>query len=290
MHALITGGEGYIGTHLAYNLLKAGHKVTTLDSKFNPSDAVIEGMAQYNSKLRRFEASINNIDRLQAAMQGVDIIYHLAARTDDSTNYRHIIRMTNTNVVGMSNVIAMARKSGIDRIVYASTAAVYGNLVGAQEMDKPNPINAYGASKLAAEHLLTSAFHTGLNVVILRLYNVWGGPGSRSVVRRFNEGYITIHDDGMQTRDFVYIGDVIEALINASLWDSNVYNIGSGEETTINGLFHILNPGIKPVYKASDTVGIYRSVADISFTHKTVGWLPTVLMSNLTVEQLRLLA
>lgn len=284
MHALITGGQGYIGYHLANALLSRGHTVTTLDSGFN---STIAASFQSGGRLVRHQATVVNPDAVGRAMQGVDIVYHLAARFDWDKSPRHPLRLVEANVLGTATVLAMAHKMGIDRVIFTSSADVYGNIVGARPTDPCVPVNMLGATKLAAEALCRGYYQQGLEVVILRLYNVWGKVGSHSVIDEFMHGCETINGDGMQTRDFVYIDDVIKALLLSADWDSNVYNIATGEETTINGIWALMHPNTwQPTYNLDYNPGyqeLQRSCGDITGTP----WKPEVFLSNLDGDGIR---
>lgn len=279
MHILITGGQGYIGTHLAKALLSAGHTVTTLDNGFNSKHI---DCGNHNGRLIRHQASVANPDAVGRALQGIDLVYHLAARHDWDASPRHPLRLVETNVQGTATVLTMARKVGIDRVIIASDAAVYGNIVGATPTDPCVPVSMYGASKLAAEAVCRGFHQAGLDIVLLRFYNVYG-KGSESVVDKFCNGASVIYDDGDQTRDFVYIDDAVKALINAINFDPNIYNVATGEEVTINGLWQMLRPGETPTYKPAPQAEIYRSCGDISMTP----WQPEILLSAQSGEHIR---
>lgn len=286
MHILITGGEGYIGSYLTKYFLETGQYVTVLDSGFN-SKRLFQ-FSGYSRQLRRFRANISNIDAVSRAIDGIDVIYHLASRMDLNNSFRHPVRLVDVNVRGTVNLLSAAHKVGIDRIIYTSSANVYGNVVGANESDTPNPIDMYGASVAAAESILRAYYHKGMDVVILRLYNVWGGRGSESVVNKFVNGCNTVYGDGSQTRDFVHISDVIKSLVKSIKWDSSIYNIGSGEEITISGIWSKLNGENQPSYVETRMLGhpeIIRSCADISYTSAL--WQAEILISELDGNQIR---
>lgn len=279
MHALVTGGQGYIGNHLTKYLLDHGHKVTTLDSGFDRKPFNLEG---YKGSLRRVETTILNPDGVCRAMDGVDVVFHLAARMDWNPSFRHPARMIQCNVDGACIVFSMAQRMGIERVVFTSSAAVYGNLINATEDSPCMPVNLYGCSKLAAEAVCREFFNQGLEVIILRLYNVWGRCNSKSVVSKFSQGNIKIMGDGSQTRDFVFIDDVIQAFIHSTQWDSGIYNIGTGDEIEINGLFKMMSD-CTPFYEnyPRGYQEPYRSCSDQSFTKKNTGWEPKIRLGNL---------
>jgi UDP-glucose 4-epimerase len=283
MQILVTGADGYIGSYLTKLLLDKGHYVTTLDSGFAakcPFD-----FTGYTRQLRRFRASISNVDAVHRAMDGVEVVYHLAARMDYNSSFRHPIRLVDTNVRGTVNLLSVANKAGVDRIVYTSSAAVYGNIVGACETDTPNPIEMYGATKAAAEAIIRAFYHKGMETIILRLYNVWGGLGSNSVIDKFVRGHNIVIGDGSQTRDFVHIKDTVKALYASMNWDSSIYNIGTGEEITIKGIWAKLNKLKEPDYQEPERLEIIRSCADVTYISNY--WKPEVFVSELTGDEIR---
>lgn len=265
MHIFITGGQGYIGSYLTKALLDAGHIVTTLDSAYN-SIRVLD-FSGYGSRLVRHQASVTNIDAVGRAMAGANVVIHLAARSMyDDTPRRDIIRLYETNVIGTTVVLSTARKIGVDKVIFASSAAVYGNIVGARPTDPCVPVNIYGSSKLAAEATCRGFYQLGLDVIMLRMANVWGRRGSCSIVNKFAAGWNTVHGDGSQTRDFIFIDDVVNGLLASLRWDANIYNLATGVETSISGLFNIINPGKTMDFVEPEQPEIYRSCLDVNET------------------------
>lgn len=258
MKALVTGGCGFIGSYLVKRLLKEGHSVSIIDTFFSghPSN-----LGDCLSKCGVMQASITNWDAVRRAMQGCHVIYHLAARMDWTDNLRHPDVLNKTNAWGTSVVLTQARAMGIQQVIFTSSAAVYGNFVPGVEGGPCLPISMYGASKLAAENICQGFNALGLEVVILRLFNVYG-LGGRGVINSFLNGGNIIYGDGLQTRDFVHIYDVIDAMIAAQRWEPGVYNIGTGNETTIMGLWRMLHGEDEPEIKPERPGDIFRSFAD----------------------------
>ena len=171
MHILITGCQGYIGSHLTKSFLDAGHTVTTLDNCFNAKSSIFD-FTTYNGRLIRHQASVANPDAVGRALQGVDVIYHLAARTDWENAPRHPLRLFETNVQGTATVLTMARKAGVDKVIFTSDAAVYGNIIGARPTDpwsesraarnaRTPPAGGGGATPAPLRSGQKNLFHTG---------------------------------------------------------------------------------------------------------------------------------
>lgn len=278
MNVLVTGSQGYIGHHLIKKLLERKYKVTGVDNQTR--------FLFHMSGVRRFQLSITNPE-LSRALNGVEAIIHLADRSDWTPNPRHPVHLTQHNVLGTANLLSLANSFGIDRVIYTSSADVYGNLVDATETDPCVPVTFYGASKLAAEAVCRGFYQRGMDVSILRLFNVWGKIGSRSAVNQFTYGNHAVYGDGTQTRDFIYIDDVVEAIVLAlEFWDPGVYNVGTGEETTISGLwglFHDEEPEYRPLYeyRQAGTDQVQRISSNQEYTHRVTGWKPSIYLSNL---------
>jgi UDP-glucose 4-epimerase len=281
MRALVTGGYGYIGGHLVEALLKRDWEVSIIDTMYNARDWSWNGAGRISA----YNDTVCNLDALNRALRGVTVVYHLAARMDRSQSVRHPIRMFHTNVTGTVTLLAAAHEAGIDNVVHVSSAAVYGNVIGAEEFGPMQPVNLYGCSKLAAEKAALHFQNIGLNVKILRPFNVWGSKYSGSVVNAFVNGCTRLHGDGNQTRDFVHVKDVVNALLSAHSWEPSAYNIGTGVETTIGGLYDKLGRGQPTVLSAGDEV--YRSCASTELTEQRTGWKPKTLLHELSFKEIR---
>lgn len=288
---LITGGSGYIGGHLALKLLEDDWSVVSLDTLVNSRDwRTVPETKKYN-KRAFFKASVTNTDALMRSMQGVSLVYHLAARTDLQADPKHIMRMTKTNVLGTAAVLFAAMQTGVDNVVIASDYQIYGNVVGAEETYGPtNPVNMLGFTKLAAEQIAQSCIVLGMNVKILRLFSVWGGRFGSSDVDKFCRKEGELEGSGDNSLDFIHISDVVEALLSARLWDAGVFNIGTGDETTLGGLWDLINPDVKPRKKAvtsSAVQQVFRCCADMSFTYTATDWRPKVRLAELSINQIK---
>lgn len=284
MRALVTGGYGYIGGHLVHSLLRDGWDVTILDTMHTakPWD-----FSQYTDKLSTISASVSNPDAVARAMHKVNVVYHLAARADWNNSPKHPMRILHTNIMGTATVLTQAMIAGADNVIVASSAAVYGNVVEAEELGPTDPVNVYGCSKLAAEAVCRAYCNLGMNIKVLRFFNVWGGKYSSSIISRMLSGGKVIYGDGTQTRDFVHVDDVVAALRAAYDWEPMLYNIGTGEEITINALWKLLRDD-EPEYdeRGPGYEEIEHSCADVAGTFGRVQWRPKHLLSELKREDI----
>ncbi len=247
---LVTGGAGFIGSHLVPLLLRKGYSVTVLD---NLSSGKIENLnkARDNSHFTLIRGDIRDENDLHYAFRDVDVIVHLAALIDISTSVANPTQTNDVNVTGTLRVLQESTKTKMRRLIFASSTAIYGDAktLPVREDTVPNPISPYAASKAAAENYLTS-FHEcyGLETVALRFFNVYGPQNGNNpysgVITKFlwraaNNEALTVDGDGEQTRDFVYVDDVANALMLA-LEAENVagekFNICTGTPTSINQL------------------------------------------------------
>ena len=256
---LVTGGCGFIGSHLCRRILKEGYKPVIFDTMLTGS---ADNLGDAVSQCSFVRGRVTNRDALARAMSGVSVVYHLAARNDISDRPYHNAAIFTTNVMGTVWVLTQARNLGVHKVVIASAADVYGNVVPGQVGGLLRPDSVFGASKRAAEIVCDSFAQVGMEIVVLRLYDVYG-PGSHSIVDRFKAGSRVIYGDGSQTRDFIHVDDVVAALWRARRWDSGIYNVGTGIETTVLGLYNLIHtdePDFQPVPEGD----LYRSCSDKS--------------------------
>jgi UDP-glucose 4-epimerase len=236
---LVTGGAGFIGANLVRLLLQHGHEVTVLD---NLSTGRREYLADLPLEL--VVGDILDADLVNQVVAGHDGVVHLAAQTGVPGSLENPRRDCEVNVLGTLNLLEASRHAGVKRFVFASSNAPLGRQAPPATEDKaPLPLSPYGASKLAGEGYCL-AYHGswGLGTVVLRFANVYGPYSAHkgSVVAKFfkdiaREGRITIHGDGQQTRDFVYVGDLCRAILLALESDvgGEVFQIATGVETSI---------------------------------------------------------
>ena len=281
MRFLVTGGAGFIGSHIVEHLLKDGYQARVLDN-FTTGKRENLAFAAGHRNLEIIEGDIRNADTVAAAMtgaDGVDGVFHEAALVSVPKSVEDPGLSFDINARGTFNVFEAARKAGVRRVVYASSAAVYGNneQLPLSESYTPIPLSPYGLDKLYTEHL--GALYQSLyeqQMVALRYFNVFGprqdpkSPYSGVIsifVDRLRAGTVpTIHGDGGQTRDFVYVGDIVQANLRAMLAESNagfqVFNVGCGRQTTLNQLFdqlkELTRSNITPVHGESRVGDIRR--------------------------------
>lgn len=249
MKALVTGGAGFIGSNVTKLLLEEGYDVRIID---NLSSGYIENI-NVNRKIGNIDfinGDINNPSDANEATKGVDVVFHLAASVGRQRSLDNPQLDSQTNLIGTVNVLEGMRKNGVHRIVYSSSAAMFGELI-TSTIDENHPQNAdspYGVSKLAAEKMILA--YSGIydiTGVCLRYFNIYGvnqrydlyGNVIPIFAKRIYSGEpIVIYGDGSQTRDFVNVEDVARAnlLASASLRGTDVYNLGSGESVTIKYL------------------------------------------------------
>jgi UDP-glucose 4-epimerase len=280
MHYIVTGGAGFIGSHLAEEL--AGrHEVTILD---NLSTGKRENVSSFveQENVSFVEGSVTDRALLEELFDGADGIFHQAAQIYVQQSIEDPARTHEVNVTGTLNVLLAARACNIRKVVCASSAAIYGDhpaLPKSEEM-MPDPLTPYAASKLAGENYgkVFSGLYS-LQTVFLRYFNVFGprqDPESQyaAVIPKFITRLLAgnspvIYGDGLQSRDFIFVGDVVRANIMAMDSDAvGVYNIARGERISLNELVSLMSSyfgkQIDPVYADSLPGDVRHSVADIS--------------------------
>jgi UDP-glucose 4-epimerase len=282
-HILVTGGAGFIGSHLTETLVRRGLKVRVLD---NLKTGQLSFLDNVINKVDFCQEDIRNPHGLQKAMDGIGVVYHLAALASIPESIKDPDSYLEVNGQGTLNVLKAAQKAAVRRVILASTSAVYGDSSEPSEVTQaPKADNPYAASKLLAENLALFYQSQGLETIALRLFNVYGprqspiGPEASVVpifVRAAREGSKpVIYGDGEQSRDFVEVRDVVEAFILAgqrSYPTSGIYNVGTGQSISINQLYGLLKelaPHLKrPIYKAVRPGDVQKSVSQMERTKK----------------------
>ena len=251
MKVLVTGGAGFIGKHLVSFLLKKDYTVTIFDNFSNSTKESISHFIQMGVNV--IEGDIINSLDIQDASKNHDIVIHLAAKISVSESIDNPSEVFQVNVDGTKNVFASCEKNHVKKLIAASSAAVYGEGnqdVNLTEETKMNPISPYGESKVMMEEIIRqwkSSYN--FNYVILRFFNIYGigqsseyaGVITKCLEKIKQKKPIEIFGDGLQTRDFVAIEDVVNAFYDAlKSNNSGIYNIGSGKAVTINELVNMI--------------------------------------------------
>ena len=295
MRVLVTGGAGFIGGHLVEKLVERDWDVIVFDSFERASLETLKTLPS-EAELRRID--IRDLKSMKRYVDDVDVIFHLAALTDVVESEFNKDEYWNVNVMGTENVLKIAKDVSA-KLVFTSSAAVYGELSDVAREDlKPNPISFYGATKLEGEKLCMR-YHEeyGTDIVVLRLFNVFGERAKGGVVKIFleraREGKpLIIYGDGEAVRDFIYVGDVVDALIKAALSEKasgRILNIGSGKPTKVRELAEVVakETGVKIIYESERRGEIKFSLADISLAKKLLNWSPKIYLIDWIRSSLR---
>ena len=296
MKFFITGGAGFIGRHLVAKLLHDKHEITIFDNFSSSSKNDITHLLEDGVSL--VTGDVLDYDLLLKSMSSYDFVIHLAAQTSVSQSVANPKTTADIIVDGTVNVLKSCVKTNVKNIIFSSSAAVYGNSINTllAENAQLSPLSSYGASKLVAEYnLLAFSKLFGLNCISLRLFNVYGnGQSSEAgVIRKFLKNIskdepIEIFGDGVQSRDFVHVSDVIQAFYcairNIETKRGEVYNIGSGTATSINELASLLisskGKDLQVIHKPALEGEIKDSKADISLAENDIGYSPHVPLSD----------
>ncbi len=288
---VVTGGAGFIGSHITEELVKRGYQVIVIDNlstgRLSNIESILNGK---NAEL--VQGSIVNLALLRKIFSGVDYVYHQAAIPSVPRSIKNPKMSHDANITGTLNVLLAARDKGVKKVIYASSSSVYGDTPTLPKVEDmtPNPQSPYAVTKLTGEYYC-KVFNKiyGLNTVCLRYFNVYGprqDPNSpyAAVIPLFFRNALEgkspiIFGDGEQSRDFTFVKDVAEANIQAA--ESNatgVFNLGNSQRITINHLAQLIiglvgNKNIKPVYKDPRPGDILHSLADINKA-KAFGYNP----------------
>lgn len=290
MTILVTGGAGFIGSHLVERLLNAGHAVRVLD---NLSTGARENLPRHPALDFRL-GDIRDGGTVQAAVRGASAIFHLAAVASVQASIDDPIGTHGTNLVGTLHLLEAGRQAGVARFVYASSAAIYGDTIESPvaESAATRPLSPYAADKLAGEHYLQfyAAKH-GMRTTAFRFFNIYGprqdptspysGVISIFVDRALAGRPVTVFGDGRQTRDFVYVGDLVEVLcaaLNKEEMIGQMMNVGRGVECTLlkllSGLESIVGTTIERRHEPPRIGDIARSCANVERLRTLLGWVP----------------
>ena len=288
---LVTGGAGFIGSHLVEELLTKGDSVRVLDDF---STGKRENLESWLDEIDLIEGSVEDRETCERAVQGVEFVLHQAALCSVPRSVKDPVETNRTNVTGTLNLLWACKKNDLGRFVCAGSSSVYGEseVLPKEETMTPNPCSPYAVSKLVKEHYCRVFFRLyGLETVVLRYFNVYGSrqdPDSpyAAVIPSFAQALVrgrraTIYGDGEQTRDFTYVKDCVQANLLACQRREaagEVFNIASGTRTVLNDLHgriaELLGKGVPPNHEAERPGDVRHSLADITKAKKLLGYNP----------------
>ncbi len=290
---LVTGGAGFIGSHIVERLVREGHAVRVLDDL---STGRSDNLASVQTRLELISGDIRDRQAVRRAVKDIDYVIHEAAWRSVPKSMEDPCGYTEVNVLGTVNLLAAAVAAKVKRVVFASSSSVYGETdrVPLREVQPVAPVSPYAMSKLSAEHycqLFARSF--GLETVALRYFNVFGPRQSLEneyavVVPKFITCLLRhesppVHGDGLQSRDFTYIENVVEVTIRAATApgvSGEVFNVGCGESYSVLDLLAQLNTvlglSISPQFTPPRPGDVRRTLADISKAAQHLKWQPTV--------------
>jgi UDP-glucose 4-epimerase len=294
MNFLITGAAGFLGSALANQLAREGHQVRGLDDLSTGDPRVLSPDVHFT------RGDVNDRPKLWTLLQEVDCVYHLAARVSVPESVLYPREYNAVNVGGTVSMMEAMRDVGVRRVILASSGAVYGDQ-GEQPLKEtaiPDPHSPYAVSKVSAEHYIrTIGKLWGLETVCLRIFNAYGPgqhlpPSHPPVVPHFlrqalRGGTLVVHGDGTQTRDYVYVDDVVSAMVAASTApniNGLVINVGSGTETSIRELVkkvsEVTGRKVDSLYNALTPGGVSRMCADLSLAAQKLNYRSSIKLDD----------
>jgi len=292
MKILVTGGAGFIGSHIAEYLVQRGDDVTILD---NLNTGKKENLAKINDKINFVNGDIRDYKLLEELVNNTTGVFHEAALASVQDSFNMKDEYVDVNVNGTENILKLGKEYGF-KIVYASSSSVYGNpnTIPVKETDERKPINPYAQTKLDDEYLAKKYSEMGVSVIGLRYFNVFGPRQSKEyagVIKLFLEKIKQeispkINGDGLQTRDFVHIDDVVKANILAM--DSNIkhefFNVGTGNSISILDLANVVidasGLSLEPIHGPELPGDVRATQADVTLIRKLLNWEPKMRLDN----------
>ena len=290
MKILVTGGAGFIGSHIAEYLVQRGDDVTVLD---NLNTGKKENLAKINDKINFVNGDIRDYKLLEKLVNDTTSVFHEAALASVQQSFNMKDEYFDVNVNGTENILKLSKKYGF-KVVYASSSSVYGNpiRIPIKESDEKNPINPYAETKLQKEDLAIRYSKMGVKVIGLRYFNVFGKRQSKEyagVLKLFLERISQelppkINGDGTQFRDFVHVQDVVNA--NIMLMDNDIasgfFNVGTNTSTTIlelaKNIIEYSGLDIEPIFKPTLKGDVHGTIANIDLIRKEIGWKPSIML------------
>ena len=292
MKYLVTGGAGFIGSHLTKKLVEEGNDVTIIDNLNTGKEKNLESI---KNKIDFVKGSILDIELLEKLTKDVEGVYHQAALASVQDSFFKSDEYHDVNVNGTENILKLAKQYNF-KVVYASSSSVYGNPVRIpiRESDEKNPINPYAETKLKKEELAQKYSEMGVKVIGLRYFNVFGKGQSKEyagVLKLFLERIRDklppkINGDGTQFRDFVYVGDVVNANIMSMNSDVNhaFFNVGTNTSITILDLAKIIikfaKLDLEPIFGPALEGDVQKTIANIDLIKEKIGWKPSVILEE----------
>jgi nucleoside-diphosphate-sugar epimerase len=291
--ALVTGGAGFIGSHLSKAILDEGLEVVVLDNLSMGSKEKVPEGAQL------IVGDVRDKKILSTALEGVDVVFHEAAKVTIRASVREFHDDAENNIMGTISLLEALDKSSVRKLIFASSMAVYADSPAPDLIDEnylAEPISPYGISKLAGEkYCLNTTANAGIDCLVLRYFNTYG-PGQTftpyvGVITIFIKMLLqsqkpVIFGDGEQERDFVYVGDIVQANLLALKSDitNQIINVGTGHATSVNEVARLLcehiSPAITPVYAEERPGELRYSIADITKARKLLGYEPAGNLQN----------
>ena len=290
MKYVVTGGAGFIGSHITKKLIERGDIVTVVDNMNTGKEKNLESV---RDKINFVKGDILDMDLLDGITKDADGVFHQAALASVQDSFDEPDKYHNVNVNGTENILKLSKKHGF-KVVYASSSSVYGNpiRISIKESDDKNPINPYAETKLKKEELAIKYSKMGVNVIGLRYFNVFGKGQSKEyagVLKLFLERIRDklppkINGDGTQFRDFVHVNDVINA--NIMSMDSNIthefFNVGTNTAITIIDLAKTIiecsGLNIEPIFGPALDGDVHQTKANIDLIKKKIGWEPSIML------------
>jgi UDP-glucose 4-epimerase len=293
MRALVTGGAGFIGSHIAHRLVDAGHEVVVLDDLSTGSRTNLAAIA---GRIRLVEGDVRHPATVEECATGCEVVFHEAAIVSVPFSVEHPQESHDVNIQGTLNVLQAARKAKARRVVFASSAAIYGEepTLPKTEAMRPEPMSPYGVEKITGEHYLaTWSKLFAVETVALRYFNVFGprqdprspysGVISIFVDRILAGRPLTFFGDGSQCRDFVYVDNVVDANMLAATREGvsgRVFNVACGRRTTLLELASLIERAaersVERTFAEARAGDIKESVADIGRARDELGYEPVV--------------
>ena len=284
MNFAVTGGAGFIGSHLTKYLISEGHNVTVIDNLFRGK---LSNLEEVKDRINFIKLDILDIENLRKVLQNVDGIFHQAALTSVPESYKKEDEYKNVNITGTENIFKIAKEFEI-KVVYASSSSVYGDIKNIPIIEdfERKPINPYGLTKLEDEYLAEAYSKSNVKIIGLRYFNVFGVGQTldySGVITKFfekiNQGKSpVVYGDGLQVRDFIFVNDVARANVAAmmSKVDHGFFNVGTGKTISIkdlaNLMIKILEKDLEPIFDKIPDGDVKLSQADVSLAKNILGW------------------